>query len=91
MKKAKVLEKKVISPENFIGTKWTACDKMFCERMMLEFVDNKNCIYTSKPKKYSLTYTVTGGKMFISHVEGPFALKGDVLFNSGFPTFKKVS
>ena len=80
-----------IEPENLIGTKWVGLNKMFCGRLKVEFVDRTNCIYTSKPDKFPMTYTVTDGKIFISEIEEPFELKGNILFNGSLPVFKKAA
>ena len=85
-----LLENTVIEPDDLIGTRWNGWGESFCDRMAIEFVDKTNCIYTSKPKQYPMTYTVTGGKVYISSLEDPFELKGNVLFNCDMPTFKKA-
>ena len=90
MKTELLLERKAIKPEQFIGTKWTSWRKSFGDRYTVEFVDKANCIFTSQPKKYQLTYTVTGNQMFISKIDGPFELKGDVLYNNDLPTFERI-
>ena len=90
MNSEKLLEKSVIKPDQLIGTRWISWSKSFGDRYTVEFVDNSNCIYTSRPKKYPLTYTVTGGQMFISNIEGPFELIGNVLYNNDLPIFEKA-
>ena len=80
-----------VEAESLIGTKWVGWSDSLCDRMMIEFVDKKTCIYTSKPKEYPITYTVSGGKIFISHIDEPFELKGDVLFSFEIPAFKKAA
>ena len=84
-------EEVAIVPERLIGTRWIGWSGFIGERVSVEFVDNTNCIYTSQPNKYSMTYLVMGGKMFINNIEGPFELRGDVLFNNDLPAFKKAA
>ena len=84
-------ERTDIEPETLIGTKWVGWGEMFCDRLKVEFVDKTNCIYTSESKKYTLTYTVTKGKIFLSYVEKPFELRGNILFNGIFPAFQKAA
>ena len=91
MKTELLTEKTAIKTEHLIGTKWTSWKKLFGDKVSVEFVDQKNCIYTAKPKKYPMTYTVTGGQMFISNISGPFELIGDVLFNNDLPVFEKIA
>ena len=91
MEKLSLLEKTVIEPKNIIGTKWNGCGKMFYDRVKIEFLDTKNCIYTSKPHKYPMTYTVAEGKIFISEIKEPFELIGDLLFHGGLPVFEKAA
>ena len=86
-----LFERIAIEPKDIIGTKWDGFGKMFCNRLKVEFVDHINCIYTSKPDEYTIPYTVTGGKIFISEIEEPFERKGDILFNGGLPVFKKAA
>jgi len=84
-------DKKKIKPEELIGTKWIAWSEFVGDRITVEFLDKNNCIYTSKPNKYPMTYTVTGGDMFISNIEGPFELRGNVLYNNNLPVFEKAA
>ena len=91
MKTELLLEGTDIEPEQLIGTRWTAWNKLLGEQISVEFVDRTNCIYTSQPKKYPLKYTIAGGKVFISNIEGPFELRGRVLFNNDIPTFEKAA
>jgi len=91
MKTEQLLEKTAIEPEQLIGTKWTSWSKSLGDRFTVEFIDRANCIYTSQPKKYPLTYTVTGGEMFLSYINEPFELRGNVLYNNNLPTFIKVA
>jgi len=91
MRTAPLLEETVIEPKNLIGTKWNAWGEHLQNRIMLEFVDTKNCIFTSEPKKYPMTYTVVGGKLFLACLEGSFELRGQVLFNYGLPAFEKTA
>jgi len=81
----------LIEHDNIIGTKWVGWSEFVGSRMMVEFVDKTNCIYTSEPRKYPMTYSVIEGKIFLSHIKHPFELKGQVLFNNGLPTFEKVA
>ena len=90
-KTEQLLEKTAIRQDQLIGTKWTSWNKSFGNRFTFEFVDRTNCIYTSHPKKYPLTYTITGGQMYISNIEGPFELRGNVLFNNDIPAFEKTA
>jgi len=77
-----------IEPNKIVGTKWDSwCDR-YKGSVSVEFVDNKNCIYTSKEKKYPVTYTVYRGKLFIGNIEGPFELRGDILYNNDLPAFQ---
>ncbi|MCL2243389.1 MAG: hypothetical protein FWC03_02845 [Treponema sp.] len=85
------MEKTAFKHEQLIGTKWTSWRKSFGDRFTVEFVDQRNCIFTSQPKKYPLTYTVTGGQIFISKIDGPFELRGNVLYNNNLPTFEKTA
>jgi len=91
MNNERIIEKTTIKPDLLIGTKWVSWSNEFAERMSMEFLDKSNCVYTSQPKKYPLTYTVTGGEVFISDIEGAFELRGNVLFNNDLPVFKKVA
>ena len=80
-----------IEPKKIVGTKWDSwCDR-YRGSVSVEFVDNKNCIYTSREKKYPITYTVDEGKLFISNIEGAFELRGDVLFNNDLPAFQAAA
>ena len=91
MKEAPFLERTAIKPESIIGTKWVAWPEFIGDRIKVEFVDKTNCIYTSEPKKFSMTYTVSDGNIIISDVEGPLELRGHILFNNGFPAFEKAA
>lgn len=93
MKTLVMTEKTAIKPEQLIGTKWTSWSDLFSDQMYVEveFVDRINCVYTLKPKKYPLTYNVTEGQLFISNIDGPFELRGDVLFNNDLPVFEKAA
>ena len=91
MKIIKTEDDAAINPEQLIGTKWKTWKNMFGDRITVEFVDNSNCIYTSRPKSYSLTYTVQEGVMYISNIVGSFVLRGDVLFNNDIPVFEKAA
>ena len=85
------MEKTIIEPESFIGTKWNGYSDMLCDRLKIEFVDPKNCIYISKPNRYPMTYSVTENKLFINEIKDPFELIGDVLFHGGLPAFEKAA
>jgi hypothetical protein len=80
-----------IKPGQLVGTKWKGWSELFSSRMSMEFVDKTNCIYTSQPKKYPMTYTVTDGKLFISEIEGTFELVGNVFFCNSLPVFEKAA
>jgi len=84
-------ENTVIKPEQLIGTKWFTWNKLYGDRMSVEFVDRRNCVYTSQPNKFTMPYDVKEGKIFINNVEGAFELKGDVLFNNDLPVFEKAA
>ena len=91
MKDAPFLEKTVIDPESIIGTKWVAWTEFIGDRIRMEFVDKTNCIYTSEQKKYPLKYTVAEGEIMVSNIDGSLELRGDILFNNGFPAFEKAA
>jgi len=80
-----------IKPDELIGTKWTGWSDLFEERIFIQFVDKLNCIYTSRYKKYQLTYNITKGQLYISNITGAFELRGDVLFNNDLPVFEKAA
>jgi len=84
-------EKKRIEPEHLIGTKWRSWKKTFGDQIQVEFLDRVKCIYTAKPRRFALTYAVREGMMFISDIDGPFELRGNVLYNNDIPTFEKVA
>jgi len=91
MKTTLPLENTAIKLGELIGTRWTSWKKVFGDQISVEFVDKKNCIYTSHPEKYPLTYTVTEGKLFISNIVVPFELRGSVLFNNDIPAFERAA
>ena len=91
MKDLPLLEKSIVEPSKLIGTKWIGWSEFIGDRMMVEFVDRKNCVYTSYQKKFPMTYTVTGCEIFISDIVGSFQLSGKVLFNNGLPAFEKAA
>ena len=91
MQKAELSEKIIVKTENLIGTKWVGVTEMFSGRLMMEFLDQKNCIYISTPDKYEMTYTVTEGKIYIGDIEEPFELIGNILFNGDLPVFEKAA
>jgi len=80
-----------IEPEKLVGTKWNNWCDLYQSHVSVEFVDQTNCVYTLKPRKYSETYTVSEGKVYISNIEGPFELRGNVLFNNNLPVFEKAA
>ena len=91
MKSAAIQETTAIGPESLIGTKWIAWSEFIGDRMAVEFVDKTNCIYTSRPKEFPMTYNVMDDKVYLSNVEGSFELRGQVLFKGGLPAFKKTA
>lgn len=80
-----------IKPEQLIGTKWNGWSELFSSRMSMEFLDKTNCVYTSQPKKYPMTYKVTDGKLFFSEIEGAFELVGNVFFCNSLPVFERAA
>jgi len=80
-----------IDPEKLVGTKWIGWTDLFADKMSVEFVDKSNCIYTSKPKKFPLTYNVKKGKLYISHISGAFEQRGNILFINDYPVFEKAA
>jgi len=80
-----------IKPDQLIGTKWLSWKKLLGDKVSVEFIDKKNCIYVSQPHKYQMTYNVTEGKLFINMIMGAFELRGDVLFNNDLPVFEKTA
>jgi len=90
MKEAKFLEKTAIEADRLVGTKWNSWSEFMGNRMTVEFVDHSNCVYTSKPRMYPMTYTVTGGKLFIREISRSFELRGNVLFNGDIPAFERA-
>jgi len=91
MKETALFEKNIVEPTKIIGTKWIGWSKFIGEQIAVEFVDKSHCIYTSYHKKYPMTYSVMGGKIFISHIQDPFELSGQVLYSNGIPTFEKAA
>ena len=91
MENTSLLKKNAIEHEKLVGTKWNGWSEMFSGRLMIEFVDKTNCIYTSKPNKYEMTYTVKKDKIFVSNFLEPFELRGHMLFSGGLPVFEKES
>jgi len=83
--------KNAINPDQLIGTKWISLSNFFGDKMSFEFVDRTNCIYTSQPRKYSMTYKVLNDEIFISCLDGSFEVRGDKLFNNNLPAFKKAA
>jgi len=80
-----------IVPEKLIGTKWNSWCELYRERMSVEFIDNSKCVVLMQPRKFTETYTVTEGKLKINNIEGPFELRGNVLFNNDIPVFEKAA
>ena len=91
MEATSLLEVSAIEPENLIGTKWAARTELLGNKMMVEFLDKTNCIFTLKPNECPMTYTVTGGRIFFSDIGGAFELKGHVLYNNDLPAFEKAA
>jgi len=81
----------VIKAEQLIGTKWSSWKKLLGDRVSVEFIDKKVCVYTAQPNKYTMTYNIAGGELYISNIMGSFELRGDVLFNNDLPVFEKVA
>ena len=99
MESTTLMEKNAIVLENLAGTKWVGWTEMYCEwalphmmdtKVSVEFLDKTNCIYTSESNKYSMTYIVMGGKLFLNDIKRPFILRGNILFNGNIPAFQKV-
>ena len=84
-------EKTAIGPEELVGTKWIAWPEFVRGRIRVEFIDNENCVFIAEPSKFTVPYTVEDGNLLISNIEGPFELRGNVLFNFDFPAFEKVA
>lgn len=91
MKKAPKLEKTAINPDQLVGTKWIGWGEFVGNQMAIEFIDQKNCVYTSRSMKFPMTYTVSEGKIFISGISVSFELSGNVLFNNNIPAFEKAA
>ena len=83
------MAKAAIEQENFAGTKWIGSESIG-DRMMIEFVDEVNCVFTTMPNKREMTYYVDGNVIFIKNIEERFELQGQVLYNRGLPAFKKT-
>jgi len=84
-------EKATVEPKNIIGTKWIGWNKSIGDRIMIEFVDKRNCIYTLKPNKYAKSYIINGGNIYIYNIKVPFTLMGDVLFVNDIPILEKAA
>jgi len=91
MKTNQTEEKRAIELDRIIGTKWVAWSEFVASQMSVEFVDSKKCVYTAQPQKFPLTYNVTDGELFINNIEGPFELRGNVLYNNDIPVFEKAA
>ena len=85
------IKRTAIKADQLIGTKWLSWKKLLGDKVSVEFVDKKKCVYTSQPNKYTMTYNVVGGELYISNIIGAFELKGNVLFNNDLPVFEKVA
>ena len=85
------LEKTAIKPEQLIGTKWLSWKKLLGDKMSIEFLDTKHCVYISQPNKYQMTYNIKEGELYISMIMGAFELRGDVLFNNDLPVFERAA
>ena len=91
MKTLEIAEKTDINHDKLIGTKWVAWSEYISSQMSVEFVDSRKCVYTSQPQKFPLTYNIADGELFISNIEGPFELRGSVLYNNDIPTFEMAA
>ena len=91
MKRVITSRRTPVKLENIVGTKWIGWSGSVGNRVTVEFMDNNSCIYTTEPKKYPITYSVNNGSLFISSIEGPFELWGDVLYNNNLPAFSRTS
>jgi len=91
MKTYEEQEKTAIEPEKLIGTRWKGWSEIFSNQITVEFVDRRNCVYTAKPRKFPLTYNVREGNLFITNIDGPFELRGNVLYNNNIPVFEKAA
>jgi len=80
-----------IEHEKLVGTRWNNWCDLYQSQVSVEFVDNTNCVYSLTPRKFSETYTVSEGKVYISNIEGAFELRGNVLFNNDIPVFAKAA
>ena len=78
-------------PENLIGTKWIAMIGLSKNKMVVEFVDKTNCVFTLKPNKCPMKYTAVGDKILFSELEGIIELRGRVLYNNNRPAFEKAA
>jgi len=91
MKSRKFTEITAIDHDKLIGTRWISWSEFVGDRMTMEFVDKSNCIYTSKPRKYPMKYSVLGGQILFKEIEGTFVLRGNVLFSNDIPVFEKAA
>ena len=80
-----------LKPGQLVGTKWFSWKKLLGDKVSVEFVDRKNCIYTSEPNKYPMTYNIACGELHISNIMGAFELRGTILFNNDLPVFEKAA
>ena len=91
MKKISLMKKAAIKHKHIIGTRWDGLGKMFRDRLKMEFIDKTNCIYTSMPDRYPMTYKLMKDKIFVNEIQEPFEIRGNILFNGEIPVFKKAA
>ncbi|MCL2211803.1 MAG: hypothetical protein FWB95_07770 [Treponema sp.] len=91
MKTVGVTESVAVKPEQLIGTKWDSWCETYRGKMSMQFIDKSNCVYISVPNEFPMTYTVSEGKLYVSAIEGPFELRGDVLYNNDLPVFERAA
>ena len=78
-----------IEPESLIGTKWVGYITTVGSNEKLEFIDEKNCVYTVKGQARQTTYTVSGNKLFLGGREGHFEFVHEIFYFKGLPHFEK--
>jgi len=91
MNTEKEIKASVIKAGQLVGTKWFSWKRMLGDKVSVEFIDKKNCVYTSQPHIYPMTYNIAGGELYISNIMGAFELRGDVLYNNDLPVFEKAA
>jgi len=79
-----------VKSENIIGTRWVGWSDFVCTRMSLEFVDKKNCVYTSIPRKFPMTYSLDEGRIHIKEINCSFEMRGRILYHNNYPAFVKA-